>query len=849
MGRGLQPAAVLCIFLTAGFSASAVSLEPSLAKVTDNTTVLVPDTAGTRQDSGMNYPALCRLAEQNGDWNSAWNFAEQWAASTDPAVRRQGVEKLLELSLRRMVRNPEKLLQQAQASGVSPENIALWNVGRQISGGDCAGAVKQLEPLIASPSLNRKQLIAGLKLLYAAQMGQKKFSEAADIARRREVIEDSPSAKFDALACRIYALSEAGRLPEARELLTTVQAGYPAFSETLADLQMLLDARSGNWKAFEKNFTERRGKGSGWYYAVCRAGAIHAETLSKPEEAIRYRRAALQAASGDFERKQAMLELLTLLDKNHRWEELAQVIAMYLEWYPECPERERLERRAAGCLFRAGKYPAGRQLYEEILARENISGGKRFETAVEAADQCAVHRMTAEELKFRRMAMRYARTAAERQSAGYQLGAYYDRHGKHQLALEAFRGAMQETGPLQEKAGFARLQTLQKVGMFAEALAAAEKLTLSKDPALRCAAFYYVAKLHEKTERPRLAADEYLEFVRKFPQSELAVPALYNAALIAEQLGDYGEAARRFRDFTARFPKNPLTPNAGYRLMLMLERSGKTDEAEKAAEALTAAFPESPFSAAVLFHLVDRAKLETRYAVALELLNRIENLPHPGAGILPRVLYDRAVIHAKLDNPRKALELLDRLLTVYAADPAAADAAELAGYLHCRQGEYFQAAACYGRAAQLRPAGQVAAAMLERQADVLYAAGTESRKQEWLQQAETIYTGLLKKGGHYASLGFKLGRCLEAEGKLRAAQKQFVEVLYRSAADQQNKIPPDRVWCSKSLYAAVRLCRLRNSLDGARQACRLLSLARTMGLEENGEYETLERDLQAKYKL
>ena len=73
------------------------------------------------------YPTLCRMAEANRDWTSAWGFAEKWAAATDPAVRRAGVVKLLELALRRESPDFEKLTKQATDAGLSPEELIFWH--------------------------------------------------------------------------------------------------------------------------------------------------------------------------------------------------------------------------------------------------------------------------------------------------------------------------------------------------------------------------------------------------------------------------------------------------------------------------------------------------------------------------------------------------------------------------------------------------------------------------------------------------------------------------------------------------------------------------------------------------
>ena len=254
-------------------------------------------------------------------------------------------------------------------------------------------------------------------------------------------------------------------------------------------------------------------------------------------------------------------------------------------------------------------------------------------------------------------------------------------------------------------------------------------------------------------------------------------------------------------------------------------------------------------SPAALFHMSDRAAAENRHGAALEYLARVEKLPYRNPGVLARVLFDRASIHAKLDNPRKALELLDKLLAAYAADPVAADAAELAGFLSSQLGEYVPGAVFYARAAQLRPGGVFASGCLERHADCLFSAGVGGNAGEMIVQAEKEYRSLLEKGRAYAPLLFKIGRCREAAGDREGAIRIYTEVLYRQAADRGQGVHPDPVWAPKSLYAAIRLNRAKRSLEGARNILRLISLARKIGLETDRGLETIERELQTKYKL
>ena len=60
---------------------------------------------------------------------------------------------------------------------------------------------------------------------------------------------------------------------------------------------------------------------------------------------------------------------------------------------------------------------------------------------------------------------------------------------------------------------------------------------------------------------------------------------------------------------------------------------------------------------------------------------------------------------------------------------------------------------------------------------------------------------------------------------------------------------PDPVWGPKTLYAAIRLNRVKRSLEGARSTLRLIALARQIGLPVDSGMEAIEQELQAKYKL
>lgn len=818
--------------------------------VTEKTAVQVQNPQKNDEHLPVDYPSLCRMAESHQDWIAAWGFAEKWAGSGNPEVRREGVRKLLDLSFHRSGVDAEKLVRMAVEAGVPEETVQLFRARTALRQRDFRRAVQLTEKLLAEGNHSKEMLSRLLQLQILAHLGMKDFAEAAEFASRRMAVAADDPERFHAACYRVYALSAAGQQKEAESLLNTLAAAHPEHAGALADLQMFLAAKKADWQDFDQRLSKRGkgAKGSYWYLAACRAAAEFAESRKDHARAVQMRRAVLDASVEDEDRKLAVLHLLAALDGQQAWKEMAGTLQQYLLWYPDTADKHKLQMQAARYLVKAGETGDALKWYDKIIAGEEVSAEHRFAAAMEAADQCCAGNLPEEELKYLESALRHAPTPEARQEACFRQGTYYTRTGAHKRAQEAFQLAAGEAGPLQEKAALHRLQSLIRSRDFKEAIQAAQALSSAEAPDLRAAARYHLASLHEKTGDKARAAREYQEFAREYAKSEFAAPALYNAALIAEEQGNEAEFVRRLEAFLQFAPRHELAPNAAYRKMLSLENIGKTEESAQTGEKLVSDFPGSLFAAAALFHLVDRAAAENRHGAALEYLARIEALPLRNAGIRARVLFDRASIHAKLDNPRKALELLDKLLSSHAADPVAADAAELAGFLSGLLGEYKQGAAFYNRAAQLRPGGVFASGCLERRGDCLFSAASDKEDGELLRQAEAQYRSLLEKGRAYAPLLFKIGRCREAAGDVREAAQIYTEVLYRQAADFRQGVHPDPVWAPKALYAAIRLNRAKRSLEGARNTLRLIDLARQIGLTPGG-MDAIEQELQAKYKL
>ena len=91
---------------------------------------------------------------------------------------------------------------------------------------------------------------------------------------------------------------------------------------------------------------------------------------------------------------------------------------------------------------------------------------------------------------------------------------------------------------------------------------------------------------------------------------------------------------------------------------------------------------------------------------------------------------------------------------------------------------------------------------------------------------------------------------MELAGNTRSALTYYKEVLYRAVAAVEKGQLFDRLWCSKALYAAVRINAGRRTVSAAREALQLIALARDLKLETDAnEYSRLEEELRNRIRF
>jgi tol-pal system protein YbgF len=82
------------------------------------------------------------------------------------------------------------------------------------------------------------------------------------------------------------------------------------------------------------------------------------------------------------------------------------------------------------------------------------------------------------------------------------------------------------------------------------------------------------------------------DFLRQFPNDELAPKAHYYLGQILEQDGDLDGAVEEYASIRELFPADPQVPQALYRIALIRIQQGDEDEARKMLETVINTYPD-----------------------------------------------------------------------------------------------------------------------------------------------------------------------------------------------------------------------------------------------------------------
>ena len=173
-----------------------------------------------------------------------------------------------------------------------------------------------------------------------------------------------------------------------------------------------------------------------------------------------------------------------------------------------------------------------------------------------------------------------------------------------------------------------------------------------------------------------------------------------------------------------RFPEDPRASNLLYQAGLAAQRAG---EAARAIDLFKKAIDRNPtpdILPPLKFHLAQALRLSARPGEAVEVLKDFEK-DYPEHGLLPNVLYTLAIAshdqgagHRDPGKLRESAAIYGRLIERFPGRPAAIEAHFEMGLVLSELGRRSEAADYFSKYVSLNPGSPVAAAALEKAADL-----------------------------------------------------------------------------------------------------------------------------------
>ncbi len=185
-----------------------------------------------------------------------------------------------------------------------------------------------------------------------------------------------------------------------------------------------------------------------------------------------------------------------------------------------------------------------------------------------------------------------------------------------------------------------------------------------------------------------------MEFVDKYPNSKLAVDALYRAGEIYYTTNKMEPAIQSFTKLIQDFPNDSLAVNAQYYIAACNEALERTDDAINAYKAFIKNYPRHELASDVTFRLATANYMTKNFADAVFYYDRIAE-KYPGSEYAKNALYNSALAYMELNKVNDAIRYYKEFAKQYPDDPKSKEVpAQVAGML-LEQKRYAEAVAAY----------------------------------------------------------------------------------------------------------------------------------------------------------
>ncbi len=819
---------------------------------------------GGRRGAAANLSELGLEAYRGGNYEQAINFfsrAKKTAANAEEL--QQAYERLISAYLRAF-RAADARRELDEYAAAQPDR---GSDRRTVFGADLLllehkyrEAEDILEQMLGKRIISGQLYFHLLSSLGYAQRMQNKWEEAAETYRVLETAGSGQDWEFTGFCNRIFCLIMNGKFIESTKLLSDT-AKFKGNSNYL-NIDILKVLQQLEEKKFDealKNYQVLRpslpqGGNPLLYITQMNAAQCYLDR-KQPGPAIDFLLDALRSASSKDDRRVAMRNLINAYFEDGKLEAAATNATKYLEFYPDAPDVFDVKMKVSGLFASLKKYNNAREVLADVIKGTKFQMKQRLAAARQAAAVCEAQEDYVSAAEFYQFIQNNGLDNNQRREGSYLQGMALLKNKNYEQALSTFSQNAAVESEWQGAAMVGMMQTQIEMKKYQDAYDTAKKITLQIENNHNIAqAMYFTGYILQLMGRDVEAARAYQVFVEKFPDSQYAAQAYFEAGNLYYQNRDYESAVKMYGRLAAGLPKHELTPAALYRTVYANFHLNRIGDAMATVGVLKKNYLLSPYTPGALFWQVDYLRNQQQVDEAIIILEEMAKIYQGNQEVLGRVLLDRAILAETAEQGKEAIAILDDFYARFATDPRMSEALFLGGDIASRNTDYGKAIQYYSRCAQLRPDSELARAANGRVGDCYYALYGKTSDTKHLREAVTVFNKLLEEkklnGDMYNQTLFKLGLCMERLKDEALALQYFNEVLYRYGVAVKRGLKPDAVWGIKAGYAASRILVHRNTPEDAAAALKIFHLMEEMKLVTvNGEFSAMIAHLKAKYQI
>lgn len=314
------------------------------------------------------------------------------------------------------------------------------------------------------------------------------------------------------------------------------------------------------------------------------------------------------------------------------------------------------------------------------------------------------------------------------------------------------------------------------------------------------------ARLREESGRWKDAVARYTELIERYPESPLVQQALYSRGLAQYRNGDFSLALADFEKVVKDYDVGAFAEQSFYMRGWALYLLGRTDDALKVCSGFIVKYPDSLWKPDVLFWMAEYHYNRGELAEAEALFTQVAE-QGGGGKLADQALFWAGRSASAQKEFRRAITYYNRFAELYDGSDRLADVRFAQGEALSQLGEFAGAILAFEEVVRNFPASYLANPARGRIGDCHFTLGSDDI--ERYQQALNAYESLVDRDDCPKALAFqaryKAGRCREKSGLERAAQRDYMKVVYDYLDEKHPQLSTSSIWFTRAAFGAAAI--------------------------------------------